>query len=111
MRRTREQWRRILAAYEGSGESQAAFARSRGLKVGTLRYQLWMARQADSTRADGGGRFVECVSTSSGSEAEAEIGAAGPSVVRLGTAGVVEVRFGAAPPVAWLCAVTRGLSS
>ncbi len=87
------------------------FARSRGLKVGTLRYQLWLARQADSTRSGDGGRFVECVSAMSGAEVEAEFGVAEPSVVRLGTAGLVEVRFGSAPPVAWLCAVTRGLSS
>ena len=45
MRRSREDWKSLVAEYRRSGLSAAEFARRRGLKVGTLRW--WSSQLQD----------------------------------------------------------------
>lgn len=106
MRRTREQWRGVLEAYEESGMSQAEFARAQRLNVGTFRYQLYATRSRERAAVRADGRFVECVAPSRTPVPEA-LG----SVVRIGVGGCVEIEFASVPPTDWLCSLARELSA
>lgn len=48
MRRSRAEWRRLIEEQRESGESQAGFARRRGLSVNTLRYWVQAFRREAS---------------------------------------------------------------
>src|SRR3990167_551606 len=56
----REYWRALVAAPRGSGLSQAAFCRRRGIPTGTFSFWKWtLAREAGARRAaDGPARPV-----------------------------------------------------
>jgi hypothetical protein len=45
-RRGRAFWEHLVAQYEASGRSQAAFARGRGVKVCSLQYWIYKLRRA-----------------------------------------------------------------
>ena len=47
MRRTREDWKRLIAEYRSSGMSSKAFARKRRLNLSTLRW--WAAELRDES--------------------------------------------------------------
>jgi len=40
-RRTREEWRRLVAQWRGSGETKATFARRAGVNANTLGWWAW----------------------------------------------------------------------
>lgn len=52
-RRSREEWKRLVAEYRSSGQSQRAFAQSRGLCLSSLTRWLTLLRREDE-RAKGG---------------------------------------------------------
>ena len=57
-RQTAAQWAEVVAAYRRSGQTQAAFARSRGVGVAALRNWLYRDRPAAPRRVRGAGGFV-----------------------------------------------------
>ena len=98
MRRSRAEWRRLIEEQRESGESQAGFARSRGLSVHTLRYWVQAFRRE---AAEGAGEFVE-VSVTEASSAPGS--RPGRCRVRVGAL-VIELED--APSVDWLAALAR----
>jgi hypothetical protein len=57
-RRTAAQWAEVVAAYRRSGQTQTAFARSRGVGEAALRNWLYRDRSPAPRSARGAGGFV-----------------------------------------------------
>ena len=95
-RRSRQQWRDLVAEFEASGLTQQAFARRRQVKLGTFRSWLYTLRKEQSSP-----RFVEVVPS--------------PRVDALSRASVVlvagraRVEFAEHPPVDYLAELVRGV--
>lgn len=98
-RRTREQWRALVEEFEGSGLTQAEFARSCGLKLGTFRSWLYrFRRRAGSPEA----RLAEVMVADHDTDAGS---------YRLELPGDVVVVLGSAPEPRWLAALVAELVS
>lgn len=93
MRRRRAEWRRLVDEQRESGESQAGFARRRGLSVSTLRYWVQAFRRE---AAESEGAFVE-VSVTEGSSASS----GRPGRCRV-SVGAVLIELDEVPSVEWL---------
>lgn len=110
-RRTAAQWAEVVAAYRRSGQTQTAFARSRGVGVAALRNWLYRDRPA-APRADGGtSGFVPVrVIGKSRNGAVADAAMPGPALVVRWSAGAsVEVHVAPSTPgVAELIAALLG---
>jgi transposase-like protein len=97
--RGREQWFALVSEYEGSGLSQRAFARERGVNYHT--FSNWLRRY----RADGEevvtpvAGFVEVVAVAR------EMGSVEPARRCQVVLGAVTVEFAELPPPAWLVEV------
>lgn len=50
-RRTAKEWAKLIRELERSGEAPSAFARSRGIRPGTLKWWRWRLRSPSKTTA------------------------------------------------------------
>ena len=90
-KRSRAEWVKICDAFEGSGQTSAAFARRRGINRRTLNW--WRSRlRREGALTDEPATFVEV---------EGMLPASGPPVVV--RVGAITIEFqDAPPPVAWV---------
>lgn len=76
MRRTREQWAALVAAFEKTSQRLEQFCARRGIAPATLRWWRWQLRHtAEPSRHDGGVRLlsVDVVEESAGGRATARV--------------------------------------
>ena len=99
-RRTAAQWAAVVAEYRRSGQTQEAFARSRGVGVAALRNQLYR-RSGDDGALGGAARgFVPVRLREEGGTAQAERASGAPAllVVRWPQGASVELHVDPAAP-------------
>lgn len=88
-------WAKVVADFERSGQSQAAFCERCDLDLGQFRYRLYRFRRA-AREAVGSGHFVPMVATAATNTV--------PFRVR---AGNVEVDFAELPPAGYVAELLR----
>jgi hypothetical protein len=103
-RRSRAQWASIVAEFRDSGESIAAFAAKRRLRVSSLKWWCWRVRDTNTTRPEGGDEVRLVPVDVVGLAARARQ----PVVVAIGD---VEVRVEVGTDAAYVGALVRELRS
>jgi hypothetical protein len=104
-RRSREEWRAVVRAWRKSGQSQTAFAASRGMAPRTLSWWVWKLKQEVDEELD------PAVFVPVEVEAERERGAPTDRAVAVVEHGSASILIGGNADPGWVAKLVRELAS